>query len=120
MEPLTQTILVTGATGHQGGAVLRHLLQHGNATVRALVRDAGKPEAEALTEAGAEIVEGDFDDRGSIDRALQGVTGVFSVQGFADGLDTEIRQGKSFADAAKAASIAHFVYSSVGSAERKT
>jgi uncharacterized protein YbjT (DUF2867 family) len=115
-----QTILVTGATGHQGGAVARHLLQRGNFTVRALVRDKNKPAAEALKQAGAELIEGDLNDRATLDRALLGVSGVFSVQGFEDGLETEIRQGKTLADAAKAAGIKHFVYSSVGSAERKT
>ncbi len=120
MENSNQTILVTGATGNQGGAVARHLLQRGNFTVRAFVRDQNKPVAQALKQAGAELVEGDFSDRASLDRALQGASGVFSVQTFQDGLETEIRQGKAIADAAKAAGIQHFVYSSVGSAERKT
>ena len=120
--PITakQTILVTGATGNQGGAVARHLLQRGHFTVRAFVRDKQKPAAQALRQVGAELVEGDLNDRASLDRALQGVAGVFSVQGFKDGLETEIRQGKALADAAKAAGIKHFVYSSVGAAERKT
>lgn len=115
-----QTILVTGATGNQGGAVARHLLQRGNFMVRAFVRDPNKPAAQALKQAGAELVFGDFSDRASLDRAMLGAVGVFSVQNFQDGLDTEIRQGKAIADAAKAAGIKHFVYSSVGSAERKT
>ena len=113
-------ILVTGATGNQGGAVARHLLQHGNFKVRAFVRDPNKPAAQALQQAGAELVVGEFNDRASLEGALQGAYGVFSVQNFQDGMETEIRQGKAVADAAKAASIQHFVYSSVGSAERKT
>jgi uncharacterized protein YbjT (DUF2867 family) len=113
-------ILVTGATGNQGGAVARHLLQRGNFRVRALVRDPNKPTAQALKQAGAELVQGDFSDRASLDRALQGADGIFSVQNFQDGSETEIRQGKAVADAAKAAGIQHFVYSSVGSAERNT
>ena len=113
-------ILVTGATGNQGGAVARHLLQHGNFKVRAFVRDPNKPAAQALQQAGAELVVGEFSDRTSLEGALQGAYGVFSVQNFQDGMETEIRQGKAVADAAKAASIQHFVYSSVGSAERKT
>ncbi len=120
MASSNQTILVTGATGNQGGAVARHLLQRGNFTVRAFVRDQNKPAAQALKQAGAELVEGDFSDRASLDRALQGADGVFSVQTFQDGMGTEIREGKAVADAAKAAGIQHFVYSSVGSAERKT
>jgi len=66
-------------------------------------------------------VQGDLDDRTSIKRALQGVYGVFSVQTFHEiGTEGEIRQGVTLADAAKAAGVKHFVYSSVGSAHRKT
>lgn len=113
-------ILVIGATGNQGGAVARHLLQRGKFKVRALVRDENKPASLALQQAGAELVKGDLGDRASLDRAFAGVYGVFSVQDFKDGLDTEIRQGKAVADAAKGVDIQHFVYSSVGSAERNT
>jgi uncharacterized protein YbjT (DUF2867 family) len=113
-------ILVTGATGNQGSAIARHLLQRGNFKVRALVRDPNKPASLALEQAGAELVVGDLNDRASLDRALQGAYGVFSLQIFQDGLDTEIRQGKAVADAASSAGIQHFVYSSVGSAERNT
>jgi uncharacterized protein YbjT (DUF2867 family) len=120
MKNSNQIILVTGATGNQGGAVARHLLQRGNFAVRAFVRDPNKPAAQALDRAGAELVVGDLNDRASVDRALQGATGVFSVQDFKDGLDTEILQGKTIADAAKASDIQYFVYSSVGSAERNT
>ena len=115
-----QTILVTGATGHQGGAIARELLQRGHFDVRAFVRDAHKPAAVELQHAGAEFLEGDFDDRASLDRALKGMHGVFSVQGLEGGLDAEIRHGKAIADAAKSAGVQHFVYSSVGSAERNT
>ncbi|MEH2270147.1 MAG: NmrA family NAD(P)-binding protein [Nostoc sp.] len=65
-------ILVTGATGNQGGAVARHLLKRGNFKVRAFVRDPNKSAAHALQQAGAELVAGDFRDRASLDRALQG------------------------------------------------
>lgn len=113
-------ILVTGATGNQGRAIARHLLQGGKFKVRAMVRDENKPAAQALKQAGAELASGDFNDRTSLDRALQGVYGVFSIQDFRDGVETEIRQGSAIADAAKAAGIQHFVYSSVGSADRNT
>ena len=119
MENSNKTILVTGATGNQGGAVARQLLQRGF-TVRALVRDINKPAAAALEQAGAQLAAGDFKDRASIDRALKGASGVFSVQVFAGGFETEVREGRDLADAAKTAGIQHFVYSSVGSAERNT
>ena len=115
-----RSILVCGATGSQGGAVARSLLQRGF-RVGALTRDPQKPEARALAEQGAEVVQGDLDDRSSVDRALEGVYGVFSVQNFWEaGYDREVRQGKTVADAAKAAGVGHFVYSSVGSAHRRT
>ncbi len=113
-------ILVTGATGNQGGAVARSLLSSGW-TVRAFTRDPSKPAARVLAEKGAQVVKGDLNDRASIDQALKGVYGVFSVQTFREqGTAGEIRQGKTLADAAKAAGIKHFVYSSVGSADRNT
>ena len=65
-------ILVTGATGNQGSTIARHLLQRGNFKLRALVRDPNKPAAQALEQAGAELVVGDLNDRASLDRALQG------------------------------------------------
>ncbi len=120
MENLNRTILVTGATGNQGGSIARHLLQRGKFKVRAMVRNESKPAAIALKELGAELIKADFNDRASLDRAMQGVYGIFSMQDFRDGAEVEIRQGKAVADAASEAGIEHFVYSSVGSAERNT
>ena len=119
-ENTEHLILVCGATGSQGGAVARRLLD-GGFRVRALTRDPQKPEAQALADKGAEVVQGDMDDRSSIDRVLEGAYGVFSVQNFWEtGYDREVRQGKTVADAAKAAGVDHLVYSSVGSAHRQT
>jgi uncharacterized protein YbjT (DUF2867 family) len=115
-----QLVLVTGATGNQGGAIAHQLLKRGKFKVRAMVRDQNKPTAQALQLAGAELVQADFNDRTSLDRALQGVYGVFSMQDFKEGAEVEIRYGKAIADAASSAGIEHFVYSSVGSAERNT
>jgi uncharacterized protein YbjT (DUF2867 family) len=109
-----QQILVTGATGRQGGAAARHLLGDGW-RVRALVRDPTAPAALALRKTGAELVRGNLEDRASLDAALDGVYGVFSVQPF--GYDDEIRRGVNVADAALAAGVQHIVYSSVGDAE---
>ncbi|MFC7381741.1 NmrA/HSCARG family protein [Sphaerisporangium rhizosphaerae] len=114
-----QIILVTGATGRQGGATARELLARGR-TVHALVRDPDKPEAVALKESGAILVRGDMDDPASLDAALRGVHGLYSVQTFTgpDGTAGEIRQGKAVADAATRAGVRHFVYGSVGGADR--
>ncbi len=81
MENSNRIILVTGATGNQGGAVAHHLLKRGNFHVRAFVRDDHKPAAQVLKQAGAELVLGDLTNQGSLDQALQDVHGVFSVQG---------------------------------------
>ena len=115
-----RVILVSGATGQQGGSVARNLLEWGFA-VRALTRDTEKAAARELADLGAEVVSGDLEDRASIERVLDGVYGVFSVQQFWEvGVEGEVRQGILLADAAKEAGVEHFVYSSVGSAHRDT
>ncbi|MEW2173305.1 NmrA/HSCARG family protein [Streptomyces sp. NPDC007027] len=116
-----ETIMVLGGTGRQGGAVARELLRRGHA-VRALVRDPAKEEARALAEAGAVLVRGDLDDEASLAAAMDGVHGVFSVQTFRGpgGCEAEERQGRAVADAAVRAGVKHFVYSSVGGADRDT
>lgn len=120
MKNTNQIILVTGATGHQGGAVAKNLLEQNKFAVRALVRNKMSDKAKALEESGAELTEGDFNNTASLEKALQNVHGVFSMQDFKKGTDTEIAQGKALADAAKKTGVQHFVYSSVGSAERNT
>lgn len=110
---MNKTVLVTGATGNQGGATARHLLADGW-QVRALVRDDTTPAAAALAAAGAELVRGDLDDLASVEAAARGAYGIYSVQ---SANDNEIAQGRNVADAAKAADVQHLVYSSVGGAE---
>jgi uncharacterized protein YbjT (DUF2867 family) len=120
MNHANSIIAVTGAAGTQGKPVTRHLLAAGW-KVRALTRDPAKPAAQALAAQGAEVVQADNDDRTSIDAAFKGVYGVFAVQNYwlpNVGHDGEVRQGKLAADAAKAAGVQHFVYSSVGAAHR--
>jgi len=125
MEKEKRIILVAGATGNQGGATARHLLADGW-HVRALVRDVSSEPARTLAQAGAEVVTGNLDDIASINAALRDAYGVFSVQrtehpGQADfTVDDEVRQGTSLADAAKAAGVTHFIYTSVGGAERNS
>jgi uncharacterized protein YbjT (DUF2867 family) len=106
-------ILVTGATGAQGGAVARALSLRGR-TVRALVRNPGSENARALREAGAELVIGDLDDPPSLDIAMRGVAGVFSVQvPDTRGNDSERRHGLALVRAARTAGVAHLVHTSV-------
>ncbi len=116
----SNTILVTGATGHQGGAVVRSMIG-GGWHVKALVRDSRKREAQELAALGVELVHGDLEDRASLRRAAQDAYGIFSVQSWREtGVDGEIRMGRNLADAAKTAGVKHFIYSSVGGADRNT
>jgi uncharacterized protein YbjT (DUF2867 family) len=115
-----KVVLVTGATGRQGGAVVRHMLPKGW-KLRALTRNPNGYAAQDLAHRGVEVVEGDLEDAASLERAAQGVYGVYSVQDFwTAGAKREVRQGKNLADAAKKVGVGHFVYSSVGGAERNT
>ena len=113
-------ILVSGATGRQGGAVARELLSRGY-QVRGLTRNPDSDRARRLADLGVEMVKGDFDDMTTLHQAVQGAYGVFSVQNFWEhGKQAEIRQGMNFADAAKQAGMEHFVYSSVANADKNT
>lgn len=114
----SKPILVTGATGQQGGAVARALLAKGQ-KVRVMTRHPEK--AASLAKAGAEIVQGDLTNQAILQMALRGVHGVFAMSTpFEAGMEAEVRQGIMLADAAKQAGIAHYVYTSVGSAHRNT
>jgi uncharacterized protein YbjT (DUF2867 family) len=115
-------IVVTGATGKQGGATVRRLLAEGR-PVRALVRDTTAPAAAALAEAGAELVRGDFDDPASLPPALDGAAALFGIPPVAFGpagpeTDLEVARGRALIDAAAAAGIEQVVFSTVASASR--
>ena len=120
MGNLDKTVLITGATGRQGGAVIRHMRPKGW-KVRALTRRANGYAAQELARQGVDLVQGDLEDPASLERAVRGVYGIYSVQDFwAVGFRREVQQGKNLADAAKKAGVEHFVYGSVGGAERDT
>jgi uncharacterized protein YbjT (DUF2867 family) len=108
------TVAVVGATGRQGGAVARHLLNDGW-LVRALTRSPESRAARKLAALGADVVRVDLDEQRSLDVAFAGAYGVYSVQNpMPDGVDAEIRRGKNVADAANKAHVAHLVYGSAG------
>ena len=120
MPSAEKVVLVTGATGRQGGAVVRHMLARGW-KLRALTRKTSGDAAQELVRRGVEVVQGDLENAGSVINAAAGVYGIYSVQDFwAVGAKREIQQGKNVADAAKKVNVKHFVYSSVGGAERET
>jgi uncharacterized protein YbjT (DUF2867 family) len=115
-----RTIVVTGATGRQGGAVTRCLLRDGW-RVRALTRDPKGRKALALTGLGAEVVHADMDHRASLQAAFEGAYGVYSVQNpMISGLEAEIRQGKLVAEMAKQVGVRHLVYGSAGTGVKGT
>ncbi|MET9229225.1 NmrA family NAD(P)-binding protein [Lentzea sp. NPDC003310] len=110
----TPLIVVTGATGRQGGSVARHLLAAG-ARVRALTRAPASVRARLLASAGAEVLRADLGSFQSLRTAFAGAHGVFSVQNpMTSGLDEEVHQGRTVGDAAAAAGVAHVVYASAG------
>ena len=114
----TKPILVIGATGQQGGAVARALLAKGQ-KVRVMTRHPEK--TASLAQAGAEVVQGNLTNQADLQMALRGVYGVFAMSTpFEAGMEAEVRQGIMLADAAKQAGVAHYVYTSVGSAHRNT
>jgi uncharacterized protein YbjT (DUF2867 family) len=114
------TILISGATGKQGGAVIRALAGKGF-RLRAMTRKTDSAAALALAAAGVELVRGDLDDAASLEAALTGAWGTLAVQNtWEAGVEKEEEQGKRFATIAREAGVQHFVYQSVGSAHRHT
>jgi len=113
------SVVVTGATGKQGGAVVRGLLERGH-KVRAITRNTDSPQAMELAKAGVTLVRASLEDTAALTKALEGATSLFAMTTpFESGTEAETRQGISAADAAKAAGV-HLVFTSVGSANRQT
>ena len=111
----TASVLVTAATGRQGGATARALLAEGNTSVRVMVRNPEAPAARALAAAGAEVVVGDLDDPASLRAACAGARAVFSMQSpilSATGVDysKERQQGRNLVEAALAEGVGTFVH----------
>lgn len=112
-----RAIVVTGATGAQGGAVI-DALSEAEIPLRAMVRDLTSPAARALRNRGVELVRGDFDDAASLDEAVSGALGVFSMQLPPTPADpeSEVRAGTALVRAARAAEVDIFVHTSVARA----
>jgi uncharacterized protein YbjT (DUF2867 family) len=115
-----RTILITGVTGNQGGAVAQALKSSGF-RLRGLTRAPDGQRAAALARHGVEVVKGDLNDEATLRRALSGTWGVFGVQNSLEaGVEREEAQGKRLATLAREAGVEHFVYTSVGSAHKRT
>lgn len=114
------TVLVSGATGNQGGAVARALLASGH-KVRALTRNPNSPRASQLAEQGVQLIRGNFDDTESLGKALQGIDSFYLMGSPQEvGVEGETKQGIELADAAKAANVGHLIYGSVANADLDT
>lgn len=113
-----RTILVTGATGRQGGAVARRLLEKGQ-RVRVMTRTPER--ARDLKRMGAEVVQGDFDDYRTLEKAVKGVRGAFLMStSYQQGPGAEAEQGRAMVHACLDEGVPHVVYSSVCCADRGT
>ena len=112
-------VVVTGATGNQGGAVVKSLLERGH-EVRAVTRNVDSAKARGLANAGVTLVRASLEDTAALMSALKGATSFFAMTTPSErGTHAETQQGISAADAAKAAGV-HLVFTSVGSANRQT
>ena len=110
-------IAVVGATGAQGGGLCRAILADaaGEFACRAITRDPSKDNAKALAARGAELVKADLGDVESVKKAFAGAHGVYGVTNFWEhfSAETEKSQAKNIADAAKAASVKHVIWSTL-------
>lgn len=114
MARVDPIIVVTGATGRQGGAVARHLLADGW-RVRGVTRSTDSPAAKDLAILGVEVVRADMADPEAMRRACAGGHGVFNVQNpMISGAEAELTQGRNVVDAAADAGVSHLVYGSAG------
>src|ERR1700722_2283175 len=104
-----RTILITGVTGNQGGAVAQ-ALQGKGFNLRGLTRKPDSDQAAVLARQGVDIVKGDLDDEAARRRALAGAWGVFGVQNTGEaGVEREEAQGKRLARLARAVGVEHYV-----------
>jgi len=114
-----RNILVTGATGQQGGSLARLLLQK-NIKYMPLLEILNHLQLKTSNR-GAKILKGDLDDSDSLKRAVKDVQSIFLMgTPFEDGTEGEIRRGKLMADITKENNIEHLVYSSVANADKNT
>ena len=110
-------IAVAGATGSQGGGLVRAILadRQGPFTARAVTRDPTSEKARALAALGAEVVQGDVDDVGSLERAFAGAHGAYCVTFFWAHMDPEreLAEARNLAQAAKQAKVTHAIWSTL-------
>jgi len=106
-------VLVTGATGTQGGSVSRHLLASGKYSVRCLTRRTDSNAAMALRHAGAEVVHGDMNDPASLRATLHDCDAVFGVTSYREHGEREFNQGRNLIDAIMHSNVQHTILSTL-------
>ncbi|KAJ8125414.1 hypothetical protein O1611_g8225 [Lasiodiplodia mahajangana] len=118
-------ITVFGATGNQGGSVVKHFLNDPQLkstwAVRGITRDVSKESAKKLISQGAEVVAADLNDKASLIKAIQGSDTVFAVTNYWEKLDMKLeeQQGRNIADAAKETGVKHLIWSSLLDIEKR-
>ena len=116
---MSKLITVFGATGLQGGSVIKAILSDAILSrqfkIRGITRDTSKPAAQELSKQGVELVNADMNSRSSVDAAVKDAHTVFLVTNFWETMsrDTEVKQGKIVTDSAKAAGVQHLIFSSL-------
>jgi uncharacterized protein YbjT (DUF2867 family) len=117
-----KVIAVVGATGAQGGGLVRAVLDDpaGGFSVRAITRDVSSEKARALAQLGAEVVAADLEDPASVRRAFEGAYGAYCVTFFWDHFspEKEQRQARAMAEAARAAGVKHVIWSTLEDSRR--
>ncbi len=108
-------VLVTGATGAQGGGLVRHLLADPEYAVRALTRNPGSTAAQQLSAQGADVVQGDLSDPGALAKALHGCWGCFGVTNFWEHFESEYDHGTNLIDAVAGSDVQQFILSTLPS-----
>jgi len=115
-------IAVVGATGAQGGGLVRAILadKQGGFTLRAITRNVDSDKAKALAKLGAEVVAANVDDAASLKRAFAGAHGAYCVTFFWDHFspDKEKAQARAMAEAAKGAGLRHVIWSTLEDTRR--
>ncbi len=115
--PEKRIIAVVGATGAQGGGLVRAILadRSGSFAARAITRNPNSEKAQALRSAGAEVVAGDADDPGTLGRAFAGAHGAFLLTNFWEHFspERELTQARNMAEAVKAAGVQHVIWSTL-------
>src|SRR5512146_425307 len=110
-------IAVMGATGAQGGGLVRAIQadRDGAFRARAITRDPRSDKAQQLAALGAEVVQADIDDRASLERAFRGAAGAYCVTFYWQHMSPgkELAEARAMAQAAKDASVAHVIWSTL-------